>query len=150
MTIRPTLFFVSLLVASSMLALMGCGGGGSSGTSGPIPCNVGTLVQLASPTQGQTGVSTTNGQVIIVADGNTNTLFNTYTQWIITLVDNTGQPWTGASLRLVADPSGPHPYPSDFFYASTIATLIAGRTYSASLSEPGNACQPISLGAFST
>jgi hypothetical protein len=143
MIIRPTLFFASL-VAASVLALLRCGG-----STAPL-CDAGTLVQLAGPTQGQSGVPTTIGRVTIVADGNSNTLYNTYNQWTITLADNTGQSWPGASLGLVPDPGGPHPYPSDFFYASTIPSLSLGRTYTASLSEPGAACQPISLGSFST
>jgi hypothetical protein len=143
MIIRPTLFFTSLVVAS-VLALVRCGG-----STLPL-CNTGTLVQLAAPTQGQTGVATTIGRVIIVADGNSNALYSTYSQWTITLADNTGQSWTGASLGLVSDPGGPHPYQSDFFYASSIQSLNSGRTYTASLSQPGAACQPISLGSFST
>ncbi len=143
MIFRPTLFLGSLLVAS-MLALMRCGG-----NSAPL-CNTGTVVQLASPTQGQSGVSTSVGRVTIVASGNSNVLYSTYNQWNITLVDNTGQTWTGASLGLVADPGGPHPYPSDFFYGSTIPNLSSGRSYTASLAEPSGACQPVSLGSFST
>jgi hypothetical protein len=143
MIIRPTLFLASLVVAS-VLALLRCGG-----SSLPL-CNAGTLVQLAGPTQGQTGVATTIARVTIVAAGNSNALYSTYGQWTITLTDNTGQSWTGSSLGLVPDPGGPHPYPSDFFYASTIPNLAVGRTYTASLSEPSAACQPISLGSFST
>ncbi|HEV2878470.1 MAG TPA: hypothetical protein VGW96_02715 [Candidatus Eremiobacteraceae bacterium] len=143
MLIRPTLFFGSLVVAS-MLALLRCNGSG-----GPL-CNTGTSVQLASPTQGQGGVSTAIGRIVIVADGSANNLYNTYSQWTITLNDNAGQPWTGGSLGLVPDPGGPHPYPSDFFYASSFSSLSPGRTYTASLSQPNGACQSVSLGSFST
>ena len=73
---------------------------------------------LANPQPGQTGVTTTLGRVTLVAFGNGNTLYSTYTQWIVTLTDSTGTPWTGGSLSLVSDPAGPHPYPSDFYYAS--------------------------------
>jgi hypothetical protein len=143
MIIKPTLFLATLVVAS-VLALMRC-----NGSSAPL-CNTGTLVQLASPTQGQNGVSTTIGRVVIVADGNSNALYSTYGQWTITLNDNTGQPWGGASLGLVPDPGGPHPYASDFFYAATIPSLSSGRTYTASLGQPGASCSPISVGSFST
>lgn len=141
MIIRPTLFLASL-VAVGVLSLMRCG-------SAP-PCNTGTAVQLAGPAQGQSGVSIGIGRVVIVADGNANALYTTYGQWTITLNDTTGQPWGGAPLGLVPDPGGPHPYPSDFFYAASIPTLIPGRVYNASLAEPGASCSPISLGSFST
>jgi hypothetical protein len=141
MMIRPTLYFGSLAVAA-MLALMRCGGA-------PL-CSTGTAVQLASPIQGQGGVSTTIGRVVIVADGNSNALYSTYGQWTVTLTDSAGQTWSGGGLGLVPDPGGPHPYSSDFFYASSFPSLIPGRTYTASLGQPSGACQSVSLGLFST
>jgi|GEM_PF-4833620 len=54
------------------------------------------------------------------------------------------------NMRLVSDPSGPHPYPSDYYYASNIPMLNAGRTYQAFLSQPSGTCTPLSLGSFST
>jgi hypothetical protein len=143
MIIRPTFFFFASIVAVGVLSLLRCG-------SAPL-CNTGTSVQLAGPTQGQSGVSTSIARVVIVADGNANALYSTYGQWTISLTDNTGQPWGGgSSLGLVPDPGGPHPYASDFFYASSIPTLIPGRVYTASLAQPGASCSPISLGSFST
>src|SRR5271165_220829 len=143
MSIRPTLFFGSLVIAS-MFSLLRCGG-----SSLPL-CNTGTAVQLASPTQGQGGVSTSIGRIVIVADGNANALYNSYGQWTITLADNTGQTWSGGGLGLVPDPGGPHPYAADFFYASSIPSLIQGRTYTAALGQPSGACQSVSVGSFST
>ena len=116
----------------------------------PLPCYVGTSVQLANPQQGQTGVSTSIGQVTIVSYGNNNALYNTYGQWQLTLVDNTGLPTAGGNLRLVSYPSGPHPYPSDFYYASTIPQLLGGRTYTVYLQQSNGSCQAISLNSFST
>jgi hypothetical protein len=133
------------------LGFAGCSSGGAS-TPGHFqyPCNTGTQQQLANPTPNQTGVSTTSGNITVVAFGNNNLLYTTYAQWIVTLTDNTGMPWTGGPLKLVSDPSGPHPYPSDFYYASNIPMLNAGRTYQVFLSEPSATCTPVSVGSFST
>ncbi len=114
------------------------------------PCNTGTEQTLANPKSGSVGVSTTRGQITIVASGNHNNLFSAYNQWIVTLNDNTGKVWTGGALKLVSDPSGPHPYPSDFYYSSNIPAVDGGRTYYVELSEPNGTCAPQSLGSFST
>ncbi len=90
------------------------------------------------------------GQVTIVAMGGSNVLNSSPSQWLITLNDNTGMVWTGTPLKPVSDPSGPHPYPSDFYYASNLPMLNASRTYRAVLSQPTGTCTPISLGSFST
>lgn len=133
------------------LALVLAACNSSSSPSTPTLCNTGTFEQLASPTAGQTGVSTTIGQVIIVADGSANTLYNTHSQWNILITNSaTGSIFTGGALNLVSDPSGPHPYPSDFYYASSIQQLTAGQTYTASLSLASGSCQSIGLGSFST
>ena len=141
----------SLLSVVTALGLWGCSSGSSTSPGHyQYPCVTGTSQTLANPQPGQTGVPTTLGQVTIVAMGNGNTLYNTYTQWIVTLTDNTGTPWTGSPLSLVSDPSGPHPYPSDFYYASNLPMLNPGRTYQAFLSQPNASCTPVSLGQFST
>ncbi|MBV8671534.1 MAG: hypothetical protein JO098_07155 [Candidatus Eremiobacteraeota bacterium] len=140
-----------LLSVVTALGLWGCSSGSSTSPGHyQYPCVTGTSQTLANPQPGQTGVPTTIGQVTIVAMGNGNTLYNTYTQWIVTLTDNTGTPWTGSPLSLVSDPSGPHPYPSDFYYASNLPMLNPGRTYQAFLSQPNASCTPVSLGQFST
>jgi len=115
-----------------------------------LPCNTGTQQTLAHPTSGSDRVSPTIRQLTIVASGNNNNLFSTRNQWILTLSDNTGVVLTGGTLNLVSDPTGPHPYPSDFYYSSNIPTLAAGRRYQAFLSKPSGACAPQSLGSFST
>ena len=132
------------------LALSGCSSGSNAPGRFQFPCNTGTEQKIANPTPNQTGVSTSIGRITLVAFGNNNNLYNTYTQWIITLTDNTGAPWTGGPLSLVSDPSGPHPYPSDFYYASNFPMLNAGRTYQAFLSQPSGTCTPVSVGSFST
>jgi len=132
------------------LGLAGCSSAANTPGHYQYPYNTGTQQQLANPAPNQNGVSTTLGRITIVAFGNNNTLYSTYNQWIITLTDNTGAPWTGGPLSLVSDPSGPHPYPSDFYYASNIPMLNAGRMYQAFLSDPSGTCTPLSVGSFST
>ena len=139
-----------LAVAVSICALTACSASNGGFGGGQQICNTGTQTQLASPTPGQTGVSTTIGQVIFVANGNNNQLGTTYTQWQLTLVDNFGTVINGGRLALVPDPSGPHPYPSDFYYASSIPQLSPGRSYTVTLGLPGGSCTSIGLGTFST
>ncbi|MDQ6781512.1 MAG: hypothetical protein M3Z37_10230 [Candidatus Eremiobacteraeota bacterium] len=140
---------LSLLVAACA-ALAACSGGGVGfgGVTRQV-CNTGTQTQLASPLSGQTGVSPTTGQIIIVANGNNNQLYNTRSQWSLTLVDNLGGVINGGQLQLVPFPSGPHPYQSDFYYGSSVS-LVPARTYSVSLGLPGGSCSSIALGVFST
>lgn len=139
------------LVLIAGLALAGCSGSAAYAPGQhQYPCNTGTQQQLANPTSGQAGVSPTIGQITVVAFGNNNNLYNTYNQWIVTLTDSPGMPWTGGPLKLVSDPSGLHPYPSDFYYGSNIPMLTAGRTYQVFLSQPNATCTPLSLGSFST
>ena len=139
-----------LTVLVGALGLAGCSSGANTPGHYQFPCNTGTQQQLANPTPSQGGVSTTLGHITIVAFGNNDILYTTYNQWIITLTDNTGAPWTGGPLSLVSYPSGPHPYPSDYYYGSNIPMLNAGRTYQAFLSQPSGTCTPLSLGSFST
>ncbi len=140
---------VSLLATAMFLSACSTFGSGLGGIF-QLPCNTGTQQQLASPFSGQTGVSPSIGQVTIVANGNSNQLYSNYNQWTVTLVDNLGAVYNGGHLALVPDPSGPHPYPSDFYYASSLPQLTVGRTYTASLGIPGGSCQSISMGSFST
>ncbi|MGH7330671.1 MAG: hypothetical protein ACREJX_20160, partial [Polyangiaceae bacterium] len=130
-----------LSLAVVTFALTACGGGGGGYSSAnpfnPNPfagaqCDPGTAVQLANPQPGQT-VSPTMGSVTIVASGNNNTLYNTYTQWNVVLTDNFGNTINGGSLSLTSYPSGPHPYQSDFYYASSIPSLPTGRQWAAGL-----------------
>lgn len=141
----------SLFVLVAAIGLWGCGGSSASVPGHyQYPCTTGTSQTLANPVSGQGRVAPTLGNVTVVAFGNSNTLYNNYNQWIVTLIDDTGQPWTGGALSLVADPSGPHPYPSDFYYASSFPMLNSGHTYRAYLSQPSASCTPLYLGQFST
>ncbi len=143
----------SLLAAGlCLLASAGCTGVGGPGGifGGLVACNPGTQVQLASPLPNQSGVQSNIGQITIVANGNSDTLFTTFAQWQFVLVDNFNNQMTGGSLNLVPDPSGPHPYSSDFYYQSSIPQLTAGRTWNVELTQNGNSCSPLSVGSFST
>lgn len=140
----------------STLALAACGGAGL-GNSIPgnvfgFQCNPGTQIQLARPAPGQFNASNVS-QIEIVANGNSNMLYNTFGQWNLVLQDNFGDPpITTAGLNLVSDPSGPHPYSSDFYYMANIgSTLPAGATWTVTLEQqPYGSCSPAPVGTFST
>lgn len=150
------------LAASLLVALAGCGSSGGLGNIlGPITgggggitgfqCDTGTQVQIANPQPSQSGVSPTIGQIVIVASGSSNNLYNTYSQWNITLQDQYGDTITGSNLQPYSYPSGPHPFGSDYYYVSTIGQLPQGATWSVMLGEPGNSCAPTPVaGTFST
>lgn len=147
--------FIRLALASSVvLALTACGGGGIGNILGPIgnqiQCDPGAQVQLANPMPAQTGVSSNVGQVTIVANGNNNALYNSYSQWYLTLTDQYGNSIQGSNLSLVSDPNGPHPYASDYYYASNVGQLPSGSTWTARLSEQNANCSPYTLQSFST
>jgi hypothetical protein len=156
--VRPLSLQLAILGAA-MLLLVSCGGGSSSlpssgNLSGPNPflplCDPGTQVQLANPTAAQTGVPANVGQIIIVANGSANTLHDTYGQWNLTVTDNFGNAFIGGSLNLVPLPNGPHPYPSDFYYASSISSLPSARTLNVTLTTQNKNCTGNPLGSFST
>jgi len=133
------------LVLLSACSANGTGGGlfGGNGT-----CQPGTDVTLANPRQGQFA-SSNIGQVEIVANGNTNTLYNTSNQWDVTLTSGFTT-ITGGNLVPFSDPNGYHPYGSDFYYTSSFGNLPAGTTWTVNLAWPAQACSPISIGSFST
>lgn len=147
---------IRLALASSLVfALSACGSGGIGNILGPInnpqiQCDPGTQVQLANPQPGQTGVSGNIGQIIIVANGNNNTLYNTYNQWFLTLTDQFGNTVQGSNLTPVSYPSGPHPYASDYYYGSNFGQLAAGSTWTVKLTEQNANCAPMPLNSFST
>ncbi len=147
------------LVCTSLFALAACGGGGSSG-SNPVPfnggsCDPGTSISLSFPnnTNGNfpSGVPTNIGRIEIVANGNNNTIFNSFTQFDTVLVPNNGfGNVQGGFLTLTSDNGGPHPYTSDFYYNSSIPTLQPGVGYTVYINVPSNNCQPIPFGQFAT
>ena len=145
------------LIAAAIFVVAGCAGG-STGTS-PVPfnggsCDPGTSIQLAFPnnTNGnfQSGVPTNIGHVEIVANGNNNTLFNSYTSFDTVLFGNNGQQVQGGFLTTTSDQGGPHPFTSDFYYNSSIPTLQPGVLYTVYINVPSNSCQPIPFGQFAT
>lgn len=149
--------FARLAFASSLvLALTACGGGGGIGNIlGPIglnqtQCDPGTQVQLANPQSGQNNVSTNIGQIVIVANGNSNALGTSYNQWYITLSDQFGNTIQGGNLTTYSYPGGPHPFGSDFYYASSFSQLPSGSTWTAKLNEQNANCSAVPLQTFST
>ena len=134
-------------VAAVLLGISACSSGGGVGIKETAQCNPGTAVQLARPSQGQTGVGAINS-VEIVADGNSNVLYQTYQFWQLSAQDSSGNIISGGALSLVADKTGPQPYPQDFYYSSSFSNLHSGTTYSILLSESG--CQGLNVGSFST
>jgi hypothetical protein len=145
------------LVLPAALALLLSACSGSGGGIGPIfggnplQCDPGTQVQLASPQNAQTGVPGNIGQITIVANGNGNNLYNTYGQWNIFLTPSFGgSPLQGGSLSLVPYPNGPHPYASDFYYASSVPNLAPGTTWYVTLQQQNVNCTGMLLGSFST
>lgn len=132
-----------LVLSVAAVALASCGssnllGGLTGGNLGGVlgggaSCNPGTQVQLANPLPFATGVNPNIGSVTIVADGNNNYLSQNYQSMNITLLDNFGDQIPGGSLNLVSDANGPHPYNSDFYYASNFGPLQPNTTYTAYL-----------------
>jgi hypothetical protein len=153
----PPRFARALIVAASLIVAAGCGGGGSSSGSVPPPnnfgvCDPGTQVTLANPLSGQTGVPTNTNRIEIVANGNNNTLNQSYTSFDLVLVDNFGNRLTSGPLSLVSDPGGIKPYPSDFYYAGTLPnSLNFGTNYSVYLNIFSSSCSQLPfLGSFNT
>jgi hypothetical protein len=129
--------FITLSIAA--LGLVSCGSGGiyGSGSGGiygnNLSCNPGTQVQLANPLPFQSNVSPNIQAITIVANGNNNYLGQNYQTFNLTLIDNFGNQISGGTLQSVADPNGPHPYSSDYYYQSAIGPLQFNETYTAEL-----------------
>ncbi|MDH2909213.1 MAG: hypothetical protein PXZ07_03765 [Candidatus Eremiobacteraeota bacterium] len=132
---------------------------GSSGNSSGIPyggliqCNPGAQVQLARP-QNQTTASNV-GSVEIVVNGNSNALAVSPNSWSLQVQSNGGgQSMMSNGLTAVADPTGYHPFQSDFFYSGNLnQTLPTGYTWTVSLVQGQTSyqsCSPLPLGSFST
>ncbi|HVA36471.1 MAG TPA: hypothetical protein VNJ51_02530 [Candidatus Dormibacteraeota bacterium] len=140
----------AVVTAACVLGLAACGSSGGGSTSlVTASCDPGTQVQLASPLPNQTGVSTTIGQVVIVAYGSNGALNTNPGSWSLTLVSSFGSPVISSGLSPFSYPSGPHPYPSDFYYAATIPALSPATSYNVYLGQ-GSSCTPIPVGSFST
>ncbi len=146
----------TLKTAGIALALLlgACSGGGGGGNSNPPVgfngnCEPGTAVSLANPTPNSSGVPTNIGSITIVASGNNNTLYSSYKSWGLVLVDNVGNTiYSNSTLNLTSDPTGPHPYASDYYYQAGIPGLQPGDQYNVMLST--SSCNGVSIGFFST
>ncbi len=134
----------------------GGGGGGVFGGGNPAlsQCYPGTQVQLARPAPNQYAGNVTS--IEIVADGNNNVLNQAPGSWYVQVQDTLGDPpFTSNGLTPVSDPSGPHPFPSDFYYSGNLGTTLpAGYTWYVSLVQNQSGyqgCTPYSVqGSFST
>lgn len=142
---------------AAVLALSACGGGGGlggvlGGLGGNTPqCDPGTTVQLANPAPNQFNVSPNIGQITVVANGNADTLYNTYPQWSVQLTSFGGPPIQGGPLQLVDGRNFTHPFQSDFYYASSMPALPQGVTWNATLVENnGNSCTAYPMQSFTT
>lgn len=142
-------------IASLALGLTACGGGGGYNNNngglfggGNNSCYPGTQVQLARPAQGQSNVGSINS-IEIVANGNNNTLYQSYQSWQLQVQDQFGNQLSGSALSLVSDTSGPHPYASDYYYSSSFQSLQPGDSYNVFLVQSGG-CQALNIGGFST
>lgn len=144
---------VRALFAVALVALAGCGGGGSSipnAGSNAVCDPTATGIQLARPTIGFP--QNNANQIEIVDNGNGDQLFQFTNMFDLQLKDNFNNEIDTGVLSGVADPGGPHPYSSDFFYAGTLqnGSLQFGRTYNVFLNAPNTNCTPGFVGSFST
>ena len=140
-----------------LILLAGCGGGGGSGAATTAPtgllCDPNSLgIQLARPSPGQTAVPITTATIEIVDDGDLDQLYSLTNQFDLLLTDPNGDRDTTTSLVEVQDPTAPHPYGAgSYFYEGTLnQSLIAGRTYTVSLSATTTSCTALLVGTFST
>jgi hypothetical protein len=154
---RPLHKLRSLLpLGATALALAACSSGANSGNNPSVvgtSCNPGTQLALASPTPNQTGVNPGITQIVVVANGNGNYLFQTFANWQVVLLinNNANQAIPGGALSLTTDDNGPHPFPSDYYYASSISNLQGGLSYAVYLSQENTNCPLVGpVGAFST
>lgn len=144
------------LVGVLVLGLSACSGSGGSGGlfgglgGGFTQCDPGQSVQLARPSPGATGVNPSIGSLEIVASGGTGALHDNPGQWYLSLTSNFGDNLGGYTLGPTSDTGGPHPYASDFYYATNIPTLPTGRTWTVLLNESNANCNAVPLQTFST
>ena len=108
-------------------------------------------MSLANPTPNSYGVPSNLGSITIVANGNNNTLYNTYSGWSLFLQSSYGNTIYGGGLGLVPNNSGwPKPYGSDFYYQSNMQGqgLTPGQNYTVILANSN--CNGVAVGQFST
>ncbi|HEX3551292.1 MAG TPA: hypothetical protein VHT53_12990 [Candidatus Elarobacter sp.] len=154
----PARIVRAVLTASFLIVAAGCGGG-SAGTN-PIPypgsnqlCDANSSGEaLDRPSPGQTGVSTGTNTIEIVSNGNSDQLYQSYSQFDLILVGSRGDQLVTGPLSLSgADTTGNHPFPSDYYYTGTIqGTLQFGESYTVELNAPSTNCTPGVVGTFYT
>ena len=151
---HPSRLFRALVAVAFAIAVAGCGGGGSSSTI-PNPgsnqvCDPDAAgIQLARPTPGFP--QTSPNAIEIVANGNADQLGRFTSQFDLILLDQFNAEIDTGFVSAVADPGGPHPYSSDFFYQGTVPNgLLSGRTYRVFLNAPNTNCTPGFVGSFLT
>ena len=147
-------FRLMLPLAAAATVLAACGSS-SSGPGAPTfpsfgppgsqqqQCT-GTQVQLANPTPYQTGVSANTNVITIVANGNSNALGQTYGNWFLVLQGQfgPGDQIQGSFLQPADGHTLTHPYGSDYYYSSTLASpLNSGDTYNVTLEDNNSGCQ---------
>jgi hypothetical protein len=144
---------VRALFAVAVVALAGCGGGGSSlpnpGSNQVCDPDAGSI-SLARPSF---GFSQNGNAIEIVSSSSTDQLHGNPSQFDLIIRDNFNNEIDTGVLSLVSDTGGPHPYTNDFFYAGTPlnnASLQFGRTYNVYLNAPNTNCTPGFVGSFST
>lgn len=141
----------ALCIVSFAVVAAGCGGSSGSipnpGSTGICDPNAGAI-SVARPTNG----FPMNGNAVeIVASSNTDQLNQFPGQFDLILTDNFGGQIVTGGLAAVPDPSGPHPYASDFYYAGTLqSSLLPGRTYNVFLNAPATNCTPGLVGQIFT
>jgi hypothetical protein len=153
---RPLNVIRILLAGTTATLLASCNGGGSNGNNPSVvgtSCNPGTQLAIANPLPNQKGVPTSTNQIIVVANGNGNYLYQTYANWQVVLLinNNASESLPGGNLNLTTDSNGSHPFPSDYYYSSSIGGLQAGLTYAVYLNQTNNSCSLVGpIGGFST
>lgn len=144
---------ISAAAVLSALLLSACSSGGTSSSGGSIPqtCFPGQ-VQLASPAPGSSGVSTNIGNIVIVANGTNNALYNSWQSWSLSLVDQNGNVYYGSNLTQTPNNGYPKPYGSDFYYSSSLQgqSLMPGSSYIVELNNTVQQCSYQVQGGFST
>ena len=138
---------VCCYVIAGLLALGGCGGSSNSGSASvptTVYCGNDSSYALARPLNGGT-ISAGTPSVEIVASGNNNQLGQSYQSFNLLFVprSNAPQVQTGG-FAAASDPSGYHPFASDFYYSGTVQSpgLFSGQTYDVYLNAFSTNCTP--------
>jgi hypothetical protein len=143
---HPVRLARALIAVSILAAAAGCGGGSGnslpgSGNGQLCDSNAGSIT-IARPTNG----FPSNGNTIeIVSSSSTDDLHGNPGAFDLFLNNNSN---VTSTLSLVADPNGPHPYTTDFFYQASLPAGLSG-TYNVFLNVPNSTCQPGFIGTVS-